>query len=182
MKLSSVQNLLRKWRTLLAPDGGPAGWTARSEHFVDSILEQGEEPLPGTHIVSPRLGYLHHGIYVGHGRVVHYAGLARGFFRGPVEEVSLAQFARGRIICTRRSKKAGFDRAEVVRRARSRVGEDGYRIFHNNCEHFCEWCLNGEPRSYQIERLLSSRRARVMTLGLITALGRDLARTVSAPR
>ena len=38
-------------------------------------------------------------------------------------------------------------------RARSRVGEDCYRLLTNNCEHFCEWCLRGEPRSYQIERV-----------------------------
>jgi hypothetical protein len=34
------------------------------------------------------------------------------------------------------------------------VGEDCYRLFTNNCEHFCEWCLRGEPRSYQVEAWL----------------------------
>jgi Lecithin retinol acyltransferase len=27
---------------------------------------------------------------------------------------------------------------EVMRRARSRLGEDRYRLLSNNCEHFCE--------------------------------------------
>jgi hypothetical protein len=46
----------------------------------------------------------------------------------------------------------------VARRARSRLGEDRYRIFSNNCEHFSEWCLQGVSRSYQVERLLALPR------------------------
>ncbi|MBP4061169.1 lecithin retinol acyltransferase family protein [Aeromonas sp. Prich7-2] len=37
----------------------------------------------GAHLVTPRTGYDHHGIYVGNGKVVHYAGFARGFNTGP---------------------------------------------------------------------------------------------------
>jgi Lecithin retinol acyltransferase len=39
-----------------------------------------------------------------------------------------------------------------VRRARSRIGEDDYRLLTNNCEHFCNWCLCGVSRSAQVER------------------------------
>jgi len=46
----------------------------------------------------------------------------------------------------------------VTRRARSRLGENRYRIFTNNCEHFCEWCLRDEHRSDQIENLLALPR------------------------
>jgi hypothetical protein len=45
-----------------------------------------------------------------------------------------------------------------MRRARSRLGENRYRLLRNNCEHFCEWCLQDEHRSYQVERLLSLPR------------------------
>ncbi|MBM3395582.1 MAG: hydrolase, partial [Betaproteobacteria bacterium] len=42
----------------------------------------------GSHLITPRRGYIHHGVYVGEGRVIHYAGF-KGFLRaGPVEEVS----------------------------------------------------------------------------------------------
>jgi hypothetical protein len=143
---------------------------ARLEHsavrFLDRLLATDEEPPAGAHIISPRRGYLHHGIYVGDERVVHYAGLSHGFSHGPVEEVSLAQFARGRGIWTRWRPPA-FDQAEIVRRARSRVGEDRYRILQNNCEHFCEWCVHGESRSYQVERLLPSRRPLAIIMRLI---------------
>jgi len=134
---------------------------------LDSLLRDDEEPLPGTHILSPRRGYLHHGIYVGEGRVVHYAGLARGLFGGPVEEVFLTQFARGRSIWMRWGRQPAFDPAEVVRRARSRVGEEQYQILENNCEHFCEWCIHGQSRSYQVERLLSSRHSLAILLEIV---------------
>jgi hypothetical protein len=133
-----------------------ARWaTYLSERFSDRPLAQGEEPPLGAHIVSPRRGYLHHGIYIGRGRVVHYAGLSCGLVRGPVQAVSLSLFAGGRSVSTRCSKRRTYDAPEVVRRACSRLGENRYAVLSNNCEHFCEWCLYGEARSYQIERLLA---------------------------
>jgi hypothetical protein len=135
---------------------------------LDKLLARDEEPQPGSHLISPRHGYMHHGIYVGGGKVVHYAGLARGQFRGRIEEVSLAQFACGRSVWTRTCDLPGFVPQEVIRRARSRVGENRYRILRNNCEHFCEWCLRGESRSYQVERFLSSRPALGMMVGVIS--------------
>ena len=115
----------------------------------------------GSHVVTPRRGYLHHGIYVGDGKVVHYAGLCEGLHRGPVEEVALARFARGRPIWIRSGVAPAFDPQETVRRARSRVGENRYRLLTNNCEHFCEWCLRGKPRSHQVEDLLRHPRRAV---------------------
>ena len=112
------------------------------------------DPPIGSQIVTPRWGYLHHGIYVGDGKVVHYAGLCFGIHRGPVEEVTLSRFAGGRLVWIRSDGASMFDPQETVRRARSRLGEDRYRLFTNNCEHFCVWCLRGTPRSRQVEELL----------------------------
>jgi cell wall-associated NlpC family hydrolase len=106
-------------------------------------------------VVTPRRGYLHHGIYIGDGRVVHYTGLANGLQRGPVEETSLARFGCGRPVWIKSYAPSTFGAQEVIRRARSRVGEDRYRLWTNNCEHFCEWCVRGEPRSYQVEAWLA---------------------------
>jgi len=109
----------------------------------------------GTHLVTPRRGYTHHGIYIGGNRVVHYAGWSRAALTcRPVEEVSLEQFAGGHPVTARGDSLPRFAPAEVVARARSRLGEDRYRIASNNCEHFCHWCLSGESRSAQVERLL----------------------------
>jgi hypothetical protein len=130
----------------------------------------------GSHVVTPRRGYLHHGIYVGDGKVVHYAGLCYGLHSGPVEEVGLACFARGRPVWIRSDVAPTFDPQETVRRARSRVGEDCYRLLTNNCEHFCEWCLRGTPRSHQVEALLRQPgRALQAMIGLIAWVVVELA-------
>ena len=52
-----------------------------------------------------------------------------------------------------------------MRRARSRLGEDRYRLLTNNCEHFCEWCLRDEHRSYQVESLLALPRQMARVCG-----------------
>ena len=124
----------------------------------DWLLVGDQEPPLGSHLVTPRRGYLHHGIYVGARKVVHYSGLAHGLRRGPVEEVPFAHFARGQRIWVRSDAPSDFGVREVVCRARSRVGEDHYRLLTNNCEHFCEWCLCGTARSFQVEAWLARPR------------------------
>ena len=120
---------------------------------TDHVLARAHKPPIGAHIVTPRRGYTHHGIYVGEGRVVQYGGFSRGLCRGPVEEVSLSQFAVGREIRVRSEESRYFDPKEVICRARLRLGENRYHPLKNNCEHFCEWCVRGEPRSYQVDEL-----------------------------
>lgn len=110
---------------------------------------------PGTHLVTDRILYAHHGIYVGHGRVVHYAGLGNGWESGPVEEVSLKQFANGERVFGLAHTSPSFSNAEIVVRARSRLGENMYHILRNNCEHFCEWCVTGRKRSLQVRKWMS---------------------------
>ncbi len=136
-----------------------------TQHGIDGARASGVSPAPaaasqdfapGTHLVTLRRGYAHHGIYAGGGRVVHYGGLSRSLRRGPVEEVSLERFAAGRSVLIKPAAGARFSGADVVARARSRLGEDRYRIASNNCEHFCEWCIYGEPRSEQVESLIAT--------------------------
>ena len=61
----------------------------------DRLLEYNEEPRLGSHLVTPRRCFAHHGTYVGGGKVVHYGGLGHRLLRGPVEEISLARFTCG---------------------------------------------------------------------------------------
>jgi hypothetical protein len=135
---------------------------AKREHAPHAGVHRAEEllvaetELPiGAHIVTRRHGYTHHGIYAGVGRVVHYPGFSRGLRRGPVEEISLPRFAAGYPVSVVYGMPPKFEGREVARRARSRIGENNYRILTNNCEHFCEWCLRGQHRSYQIDAWLT---------------------------
>jgi len=118
----------------------------------------------GAQLLTPGWGYLHHGIYTGDGRVIHYAGFKRLFHRGPVEEVSLEVFApRGFQVKARVAPK--FSGADAVARARSRLGEDGYRFWSDNCEHFAEWCISGTSRSPQVEAWIARVGRALAALG-----------------
>jgi Lecithin retinol acyltransferase len=136
----------------------------------DRLLAGKEEPPLGAHLVTPRFAYAHHGVYVGGGAVVHYGGLSDSWRGGPVEEISLARFAHGHPVWVRPARSNGLQCAEIVRRARSRVGENRYRFFSNNCEHFSEWCVNGEHRSPQVERLLARLQCVPRALSKVTRL------------
>jgi hypothetical protein len=113
-----------------------AGGEMRAEHY--RIGELGQSRFsPAPHVVTPRRGFLHHGIYMGDGKVVHYSGSTHGLFSGPIEEISLDRFTCGRPVWANCETPVSYSADEVIRRARSRVGENHYRLFSNNCEHFC---------------------------------------------
>jgi hypothetical protein len=136
----------------------------------DRSLTGNEEPPLGAHLITPRFAYAHHGIYMGRGTVVHYAAFAKHWRAGPVEEISLTHFADGHPVRVRPPAPTGLPCAEIVRRASSRLGENRYRFFSNNCEHLSEWCVNGEHRSPQVERFLTPIRRLSRALNDLTRL------------
>jgi Lecithin retinol acyltransferase len=137
---------------------------------ADRLLLPERQPPLGAHLVTPRFAYQHHGVYVGRGLVVHYAAYAKHWRRGPVEEISLERFADGHPVWIRAPRGTWLQRAEIVSRARSRLGENRYRFFSNNCEHLSEWCVNGEHRSPQVEHLLAPLRRMSGALGALKHL------------
>ena len=139
---------------------------AAPAHADPTRSVEADWPL-GTHLVSPRRGYQHHGLYAGHGRVIHYAGFNRLFRRGPVEEVSIDRFARGQAVRAWPHATPAFAGQAAVQRARSRLGEDRYRFWSNNCEHLVHWALHGTPRSSQVERLVGGWRQALRRLAAI---------------
>lgn len=145
-------------------------WSRGLRSYLQALDPMREPPL-GAHMLTPRRGYTHHGIYVGRSRVVHYRGFSRGLCRGPVEEVPLCQFSQGRPIWICPEDTNGAHPEEVVRRARLRVGENRYRVFTNNCEHFCEWCVRGEPRSYQVDAFIAGCRGLWRSFVLLLSSG-----------
>ncbi|WP_321917614.1 MULTISPECIES: lecithin retinol acyltransferase family protein [unclassified Paraburkholderia] len=124
----------------------------------------------GAHVSTPRRWYTHHGIYVGAGQVVHYAGLSSTLRCGPVTKVSLAEFMHGHPVCVCHDADVAYSSEEVVSRACSRLGEDAYDVLRNNCEHFCSWCLTGAARSRQVERWLPGTRAAELAIRLLSGL------------
>ena len=122
---------------------------------VGQTIGLGQDPALGAHLVTSRRGYTHHGIYVGRGMVVHYAGLSRFLHSGPVEEVTMSRFSMGRAVRVIGHCESTYPPHEIVLRARSRLGENSYHVLKNNCEHFCNWCISGLNHSTQVERPLA---------------------------
>lgn len=109
-----------------------------------------EEIKIGAHLITPRTGYTHHGLYIGNGKVIHYSGLAGGFDSGPVEVTDISSFSSGNDV-NLKTYKNSFPPEEIVTRAMSRIGEQSYNVFNNNCEHFCLWCITGSHTSNQVD-------------------------------
>jgi hypothetical protein len=125
---------------------------AYQSRYVRELVD--EEPPVGAHLVTPWRGFAHHGIYLGGGRVIHYNARVYRLNRRPVEETDMPEFAEGRPVFVVSHEDDVHAVDEVVRRARSRLGEDRYHLLNNNCEHLVEWCLHGVARSFQVESAL----------------------------
>jgi hypothetical protein len=128
-----------------------------------------EQVIPGAQLVVHYSLYRHHGIYAGGGRVIHYAGWIRGR-QGLIEEVPLDEFTEGRAFNVVFNPTDPISGRDVVRRARSRLGERCYDLLKNNCEHFCMWCLLGEARSVQIELMAKPLRLAIAALQALWGL------------
>ncbi|MBQ6776099.1 MAG: lecithin retinol acyltransferase family protein [Synergistaceae bacterium] len=47
-----------------------------------------------------------------------------------------------------------YSGAETIERARSKLGQGGYNLALNNCEHFAVWCKTGVKDSSQVDNIL----------------------------
>jgi hypothetical protein len=101
----------------------------------------------GDHIRVSRGVYSHHGVYAGDGIVIHYSGREAG--SATIRRDALEVFAQGGTVEVIKYASC-FRVNEVIRRAESRIGENGYSLFGNNCEHFARWCKTGEHTSEQV--------------------------------
>jgi Lecithin retinol acyltransferase len=131
----------------------------------------------GDHIKVNRGIYSHHGILVGANEVIHYTGELASKENAVVRLDSLEQFLGGGTLELVQYGMC-FHEDEVVLRARSRVGENLYDLFRNNCEHFARWCKTGEGHSEQVRDAASSTAgtvgvgaAAVGSVGVVSATG-----------
>ena len=114
-------------------------------------------------IVRIRLGGLYHyGIFVSEDEVIQFGLPPTAENRASEGEVKVLStdidvFACGCIVETavldKSEQKRRLPPEETVRLARSRLGESGYNIIHNNCEHFVNACVFGEARCSQADEV-----------------------------
>ncbi|WP_288841906.1 lecithin retinol acyltransferase family protein [uncultured Deefgea sp.] len=109
----------------------------------------------GDHLISARIGYSHHGLYIGRNKVIHYAGSSFDESgSGTVEITSVDEFCQGNGFTTQTYPYRLFSREESVERAKSRLGEAWYNTLLNNCEHFVTWCILGLHSSAQVNNVI----------------------------
>lgn len=104
--------------------------------------------LPGDHLVVSRFLYTHHGIYVGCGLVIHNLN------KFGIVQDTLEKFTSGSDIIIRDHPNARYSRNEIISRAFSLLGKNEYNLATYNCEHFVNWCIDGDHYSRQIDNLL----------------------------
>jgi hypothetical protein len=131
---------------------------------------------PGDHLVTPRMGFTHHGIYLGDHRVMHYAGYIDGRVKKPVSIVTLTRFDNGFGYWVEAPLSRQFSPQHALERAYSRLGENSYNLLFNNCEHFVNWCISDQHASRQIKKFTFNAEAGYLKVKAIAlALGKSLA-------
>jgi hypothetical protein len=108
----------------------------------------------GDHIYVGRGPHDHHGIDLGDGTVIHYHAPNGTKSDSLVRLTTLDTFAKGGAVEIR-AYGIQPDSGAVVARARSMLGQSGYDLVFNNCEHFATWCVTGERSSAQVEAVVS---------------------------
>lgn len=127
----------------------------------------------GAHLVSPRTGYTHHGIYCGDNKVIHYSGFNELFSNDDdvVEIITLKNFDNGNGYTIREYYDRIYFGDECVRRAKSRLGEKKYGLLTNNCEHFACWCITGKEKSEQVNEVVAKAGATIAGIASNAAIG-----------
>ncbi len=111
----------------------------------------------------------HYGIYVSDGEVIQFglppvSLLNRDEKSIKVITTDMQTFACGQIpevaVPETPAEKQRLTPEQTVQRARERLGQGGYSLLHNNCEHFAYDCVYGKPYSSQEEFLRNRWRTR----------------------
>jgi hypothetical protein len=136
------------------------------------------------------VGYMHHGIDLGDGTVVHARpdDFGNPLGGGRVERTGRAEFAGDGPVLVTTEPPARFPPEEIAARALRQVGRPGYCPLVENCEHFATWCATGQSASRQVDivfdrlrgaalRLVAAASARGATATAAKALALRSART-----
>ena len=102
-------------------------------------------------MIRVRIGSIYHyGIFISEDEIIQFGLPPTALIPENEQRVcvsSIDEFACGSIVETaildRNDQKRRYDADKTVRIARSRIGEGGYSLIHNNCEHFAYECVFG---------------------------------------
>ena len=108
-------------------------------------------PERGDHIRVSRVLYSHHGIFISPDEVIHFTAgdddSILDWSKAKVMKTDLQTFlAGGTLEVARYDDDEVYPVDDVVEYARSCVGDTGYNLIFENCEHFATECKIGEHR------------------------------------
>ena len=116
------------------------------------------EPVKGDHIIVKANNLYHHGLYIGNDEVIQFGGPFDMFTKPKdivVEKVNVEEFLNGGFlevkVFDRKEKKLKKPVDEIINTAMSKLGDGGYDILSNNCEHFVNFCIFGIKKSTQVD-------------------------------
>lgn len=125
-------------------------------------------PQKGDHIRVQRMNglYAHHGIYVSDEEVIHFTGKdddsILDWSKPEVIQTDLAYFLKGGILEVKEYTDEEFadlySPEQIVIYARACLGDKGYNLIFNNCEHFANVCTLGRFRSHQVEKVFTKQK------------------------
>ncbi len=118
------------------------------------------DPTPGDHIRVKTGSLYHHGIYIGDDKVIQF-GHPLNFLTAASEikviESPIEDFLHGGFleVCVydRKERKSKRSPEQIIETAKSHLGEGGYHIKNNNCEHFANECVFGIRFSEQADNI-----------------------------
>lgn len=104
----------------------------------------------GSHLKVKYLTYTHHVIKVGRGRIIHYS-------EGIIKIERLDRYLSKENLSITNveyvNENSSFSVKEIMRRAKSKLGENSYNLVFNNCEHFTTWVFHDKKESKQVKRV-----------------------------
>jgi hypothetical protein len=118
----------------------------------------------GDHLKVKRRLYSHHGIYIGSNQVIHYApppgkdigdGIGWRQVLGADSIVNTIHIAKLEIFefegvhasVVPYANSHCYPPLKIVARAESRIGENGYNLWGNNCEQLARWSKQVQPET-----------------------------------
>lgn len=130
----------------------------------------------GDHIKVWRMGglYAHHGIDMGDGTVIHFAGEPLRNRGARVCRTDLPNFLQGAHPILVRHRGSVRHPDDVVAAAEAQLSHADYSLWRNNCEHFATYCKTGKRRSRQVRRAMGALGS--VALSTITVLALRSAR------
>lgn len=124
---------------------------------------------PGDMIRVPLGGVYHYGIFASESEIIQFGLPPLPEYRDrpgafQVLATDMALFSCGKIvevgIPEKEERQKRFSREETLRRARARLGEGGYDLLRNNCEHFVWDCAFGQKKCTQYDEAIQRWQSR----------------------